>query len=110
MATNSHKVPASLKQAAWIKYNGKRFDAKCYVKWCPNTITPFTFEAGHNIPWSKGGDTTLDNLRPICSMCNKSMGNKYSIEEYSTHFRKPKRHQLFTCCIKPTVHPVPKTK
>ena len=34
------------------------------------------FEAGHVIAKSKGGKNTLENLRPICSLCNKSMGNK----------------------------------
>ena len=43
----------------------------------PGVITPFTFEVGHNIPESKGG--TLS----ICSRCNKSMGDSYTIDEFS---------------------------
>jgi hypothetical protein len=46
-------------------------------------VTPFTFEVGHNVPRSKGGTDNLDNLRPICSSCNKSMGNQYTIDEFS---------------------------
>ena len=34
------------------------------------------FEAGHVIPWSKGGPTQIYNLRCICVGCNRSMGNK----------------------------------
>jgi hypothetical protein len=45
-------------------------------------VTVFNFEAGHNIPESKGGPTTHDNLRPICSGCNKAMGNRYTIDEF----------------------------
>ena len=70
----------------WMRYNRERFRAKCQVSWCKNTITPFAFEVGHNIPESKGGSTTLDNLMPICSSCNRSMGNNYSITEYSEKF------------------------
>ena len=82
------RIPVSLKQNVWVKYNGEIYKAKCNVEWCENHITPFTFEAGHNIPESKGGETSLDNLRPICSSCNKSMGNRYTIQEYSEIYKK----------------------
>ena len=83
----SNKIPSSLKHNIWIKYIGEKYEGKCGVTWCINKITPFTFEAGHNIPYSKGGSTTIDNLRPICSDCNKSMGNRYTIDEYSDTFK-----------------------
>ena len=44
------------------------------------------FCAGHIIPESCGGFATIDNLRPICSQCNSSMGNtnmrKFIIQHY----------------------------
>ncbi len=79
-------IPSSLKHAVWVHYNGKRFECKCCVAWCPNTVDVFSFEAGHDVPESKGGATTIDNLRPICSSCNRSMSNLYTIQEYSTLF------------------------
>ena len=82
------RIPISLKQNVWVRYNGEIYKAKCNVEWCENHITPFTFEAGHNIPESKGGETSLDNLRPICSSCNKSMGNRYTIQEYSEIYKQ----------------------
>jgi hypothetical protein len=83
----SNKVPSSLKHNIWILYIGEKFNGKCAVSWCNNRITPFTFEAGHNIPYSKGGSTTIDNLRPICSDCNKSMGNRFTIDEFSEQYK-----------------------
>ncbi len=79
-------IPRSLKNAVWVAHCGEVFNAKCAVAWCTNVMTPFDFEAGHNIPESKGGGTALENLRPICSQCNKSMGNRYTIDEFGLKF------------------------
>jgi 5-methylcytosine-specific restriction endonuclease McrA len=75
-------IPKALKQQVWNRYNGEVYKTQCYIKWCSNTITVFNFECGHNIPFSKGGSTTLENLRPICGNCNKSMNNNYTIDEW----------------------------
>ena len=42
------------------------------------------FNPGHIIPESKGGPTTIENLMPICSRCNLSMNNQYTITEWNT--------------------------
>jgi len=34
------------------------------------------FECGHIIAHSKGGPTTLDNLRAICGSCNRNMSSE----------------------------------
>ncbi len=79
-------IPKALRNAVWMNNCGPVFHCKCHVSWCQNVMTPFDFETGHNIPESKGGATTLDNLRAICSQCNKSMGNRYTIDEFSAKF------------------------
>ena len=38
------------------------------------------FEAGHIIAERCGGPTNIENLRPICSLCNRSMGLKNMID------------------------------
>jgi len=100
-------IPRALKNEVWIAYVGKVFEAKCGVRWCTTTITPFTFEAGHNVPESRGGATTVANLRPICSQCNKSMGCTYSIDEFSAKFdgdvKKKKWWRRFACISNPSV-------
>jgi hypothetical protein len=77
------KITGALREAVWIKTMGKVFEGKCPVVWCPNTITVFDFQSGHNIPESKGGSTTLPNLIPICARCNFSMGNQYTIDAWN---------------------------
>lgn len=52
------------------KTNG--FEAPCYV--CEKMLDHTSFEAGHIEPHIKGGLNTLDNLRPVCGACNKTMG------------------------------------
>lgn len=76
-------IPKSLKENVWLYYIGEKFTGKCSIQWCNKNITPFNFETGHNIPESKGGVTSIHNLRPICASCNKSMGNRYTIDEFS---------------------------
>lgn len=77
------KIPKALREQVWMIYCGKTFQHKCFVRWCENMMTPFHFEVGHNIPSSKGGTQALDNLRPVCSNCNKSMSDTYTIDEFS---------------------------
>jgi 5-methylcytosine-specific restriction endonuclease McrA len=77
------QIPKALREQVWKSALGPVFESKCVVSWCQNTITVFDFEVGHNLPESKGGATSLENLRPICGRCNKSMGNRYSIDEWN---------------------------
>jgi hypothetical protein len=83
------KIPKALAEQVWIRYMGHTFEGKCRVSWCQNTITVFDFQSGHNIPESRGGATTLENLIPICSRCNLGMGNKKTIDEWSAEFGGP---------------------
>jgi len=92
------KIPRALREQVWILWCGdKNFKHKCLVEWCENIITPFNFEVGHNIPESKGGATDINNLRPICSQCNRSMGDEYSIDEFSALSHRKEVKHLFEC-------------
>jgi len=76
------KIPAAVQEAIWITKMGRVFEGKCLTTWCPNTITVFDYHAGHNIPESKGGDISVENLFPICARCNTSMGDRYTFTEW----------------------------
>ena len=84
------KIPKAMREALWIYRNPVFFTVKCNTTWCPNKITPFNFQAGHNIPESKGGATSLDNLVTLCSRCNLSMGNRYTFDEWCKISKVPK--------------------
>jgi len=90
------KIPVAFREQIWIRTFGKAFHGKCPTSWCQNTITVFDFQAGHNIPESKGGPTTPENLIPLCSRCNSSMSNKYTFNEWTSINKKDV--PIVTCC------------
>ena len=79
-------ISKKLREEVWLKHFGKIFSSKCPIQWCTREISVFAFEVGHNIPESKGGRTTIDNLIPICGDCNRSMGDRFTIDEFSKQF------------------------
>jgi 5-methylcytosine-specific restriction endonuclease McrA len=89
------KIPKALREQVWLTWCGDKFKHKCLVAWCQNMMTPFTFQVGHNVPESKGGLTDISNLKPICPNCNLSMGDEYTIDEFSK-LSRPSSH-LFEC-------------
>jgi hypothetical protein len=67
------KLPAIRRQEVWNthigEYIGKILCPSCET----NSITPFTFVCAHVLAVSNGGDNSVNNLRPICQLCNSSM-------------------------------------
>lgn len=93
-------IPKAVREQLWLRDMGKQFQGKCKTSWCQNTITLFDFQCGHDIPESKGGKTILENLVPICSRCNLSMGNKYTFTEWSSkHNLSQPWWKKYLCCL-----------
>jgi hypothetical protein len=69
-------ISKTLKNKVWDLYIGRETGiSKCFC--CDHTeINSKHFECGHMIAESNNGKTDITNLRPICSLCNKSMGKK----------------------------------
>jgi hypothetical protein len=88
-------IPKALKEQVWLTHIGKKFETKCTIQWCKNRITVFDYQNGHNVPESKGGKTDITNLRPICSRCNSSMNDNYTIDEWTELSRPPSKWKLF---------------
>ena len=66
-------IPKTLKMSVWYTHIGKEIG----MVNCPccnsNEISQMDFDCGHVIAESKGGPMTIENLKPICNKCNRSM-------------------------------------
>jgi hypothetical protein len=95
-------IPKAIREQCWLNTIGKKYESKCYVKWCNNIMNVFDFHVGHDIPESKGGTLDLDNLKPICARCNLSMSDNYTIQEWiqltKDKDKKKRKCKLFACC------------
>lgn len=103
----SRSITPILREKTWNKRYRRMDRGKCCVSWCTHEITPRRFHAGHNIPYSCGGPTTLRNLEPICRQCNLQMNDRYTIDEWcklSREDRNKFRPNIDVCadCHKPT--------
>lgn len=104
------RIPKALREQVWVSYIGKRFEKKCWIPWCKNTMSVFDFHVGHNLPESKGGTLEIGNLRPICARCNLSMSDTYTISEWMA-FAGPKRCCGLICSPPPEIsRKIPSTK
>jgi hypothetical protein len=65
-------ISKSLRVLVWTTYIGEGEGS--FICVCGSKITPLSFEVGHVQASSKKGTNDISNLRPICSICNKSMG------------------------------------
>jgi actin-related protein len=79
-------IPKSVRKHVWNHYIGtEKGEAPCYC--CHiNRIDKAAFEAGHVVPEVRGGPSTLENLRPICGECNRSMGDTDMREFAHKHY------------------------
>ena len=69
-----------MRDQVWDVNNGKKNGVgPCFV--CKTEIDSKKFVCGHVLAESNGGETTLENLRPICSDCNLGMSTMH-MKEY----------------------------
>lgn len=67
------RINKETRKAVWEKYFGTATSGHCR---CSEIISIKNHHCGHKLAESKGGETTIDNLEPICGHCNCSMGSK----------------------------------
>jgi len=78
-------IPKSLKKKVWDHYIGANVGmAKCMC--CDHQIIrQIEFHCGHVVAEACGGKMSVENMRPICSQCNLSMG-KTNLLEFQKNF------------------------
>lgn len=86
------KIPATVRNAVWVNYIGPiKATSMCFC--CnSNPISISVFECGHIKSEHDGGKVHIDNLRPICGLCNKSMGTKDMVKFMQTYGFKQSRN------------------
>ena len=81
------KIPKKIRVKLFDNSFGEETNiGSCYV--CNDKITRDTFEAGHIIAEHLGGSNNLNNLKCICSSCNKSMGTT-NLEKFKNEYFGP---------------------
>ena len=69
-------IPLALKRIVWNKYIGEEI-GKTQCLCCKLTdISQMNFSCGHIVSVHNGGCVNPENLKPICSSCNSSMGTQ----------------------------------
>ncbi len=79
------KIPKNIRSLVWNKYIGSDITAAKCMCCREEKVTLNNWHCGHVIAEARGGDSTINNLRPICAPCNSSMGTK-SMNEFTEEF------------------------
>lgn len=66
-------IPKTVRNTLWIMWYGNRVFGTCKCCKCEK-ISIGNFHCGHIKAHANGGSLDLDNLVPICALCNCSMG------------------------------------
>lgn len=74
------KIPSKVRAVIWATYIGAHIAEHRCICCKRATIKQSDFEVGHVQSEAQGGTLEINNLRPICSACNKSMGSTNMIE------------------------------
>jgi len=85
------KIPKCVRNSVWRLYFKNKITGLCQC--CKiEKISYASFHSGHIKSERKGGQTELSNLRPVCQMCNLSMGTMDMdefIKKYNMHYKLP---------------------
>lgn len=68
------KISQAIRIVCWNTYIGEEIGKAQCVCCKTNFITQHNFHCGHVIAEANGGKVQVNNLRPICAVCNNSMG------------------------------------
>jgi hypothetical protein len=69
-------IPKALRRVVWNTWIGEDIGGTQCLCCKSKKISQFDFHCGHIISEKDGGETTVNNLKPICASCNLSMGSE----------------------------------
>lgn len=82
--SKKERIPATVRNIVWVTHFQANKKGVCWL--CKiEDISSANFECGHVISEKNGGKPTVDNLRPICGFCNKSVG-AMNMEEFKQKY------------------------
>ncbi len=80
------KIPAAVRKIVWNTYIGKDNPIDKCLCCSSEDISITNFECGHIKSEKNGGEVTIENLRPICGNCNKSIGGN-NMDEFMDKYK-----------------------
>jgi hypothetical protein len=90
MPPRKKQIPKAVKREVWNKNIGEEI-GKSKCKCCEKAdISQLNFHCGHIQSEANGGEIHVNNLLPICEVCNKSMGTK-NLYEFKKMLVEPKQ-------------------
>lgn len=72
--TKKQTIPKKIRQLVWNNYIGESIGKHPCLCCQVTDVTQMNFQCGHIISEYNGGKCTVNNLLPICNLCNTSMG------------------------------------
>ena len=76
-------IPKTVRDSLWNKFFFEELNGNCSV--CNVKINYHNFHAGHIISVKDGGTNNINNLEPLCSSCNLSMGTQ-NLHEFKNKY------------------------
>tara|TARA_Y100000389_G_scaffold191589_1_gene218000 strand:- start:3346 stop:4383 length:1038 start_codon:yes stop_codon:yes gene_type:complete len=70
------RITKKLKKEVWYNEFNNKKEGKCPYKNCKTIITEKDYSCGHIISEYNGGETSINNLKPMCYGCNNKLGKR----------------------------------
>ena len=80
------KIPAAVRKIVWNTYIGKDNNVGKCLCCSAEDISNTNFECGHIKSEKNGGEVNIENLRPICGHCNKSISGN-NMDEFMDRYK-----------------------
>ena len=91
-------IPKPVRTLVWNKYIGEENGlGKCNV--CATEIKVSNFDCGHIVGAVDGGEDVVNNLVPICRMCNLSMGRENLNDFKQKYFNDKSYVDIYVNCF-----------